>query len=127
MAGSVNKKVQEWTCSGCSNYTRPTSASCNAFSSYTNAIDISTKIGELESATNSRVSEYRNLVIGLNDMQKRHDICGGKYLNTTTIDTMSLSNTEDAIKNRIQQVNKGLNEIINSLEEEEEEVIDNIE
>ncbi len=39
----------------------------------------------------------------------------------------SLEATNDAIKNRIQQVNKGLNEIINSLEEEEEEVIDNIE
>ena len=38
----------------------------------------------------------------------------------------SLEATNDAIKNRIQQVNKGLNEIINSVEEEEE-VIDNIE
>ena len=38
----------------------------------------------------------------------------------------SLEATNDAIKKRIQQVNKGLNEIINSVEEEEE-VIDNIE
>ena len=38
----------------------------------------------------------------------------------------SLEATNDAVKKRIQQVNKGLNEIINSVEEEEE-VIDNIE